>query len=101
MELVLHQFVATMSDDHGLDKSKVAIILQEDNEVQFYWSMVSFDVDEETSHIILSEIIRLWVTIRGFSYASSIIEDYKRTTGALKRKKALRKELKQSSDNLE
>ena len=101
LELVLRQFLKCMSDEHGLDRSKVTDVLFEDNEVQFHWSMMTFDIDEKSSQKALKEVIKLWVTIRGFRYASCIVEEYKRSYGALKRQKALRKELKsQSSDTV-
>lgn len=102
MELVLRQCIESFSTDHGINKDKVVDVLCEDNEVQFYWSMISSDIDEETSQKVLVEVIKLWVTIRGNSYASAIVEEYKRASGTLKRKKSLRKELKkQSSDTTE
>ena len=102
LELVLRQFLKGMSNEHGLDRNKVTEILFEDNEVQFHWSMMTFDIDEKSSQKVLAEIIKLWVTIRGFRYASCIVEEYKKSYGALKRQKSLRKELKkQSSDTCE
>ena len=102
MELVLRQFIKDMSDNHGIDKDKVINFIHNDNEIQFYWAMMTFDIDETTSQTVLMEIIKLWVTIRGFSYASTIVEHYKHSSGALKHKKSLRKELKkQSSDTCE
>lgn len=72
-----------------------------DNEVQFYWSMMTFDIDDNASQKFLTDIIKLWITIRGFSYASAIVEEYKHLNAViLNRKRSLRKELKkQASDN--
>ena len=56
------------------------------------------ELEEEEDQALLKRIIQLWLTIRGFSYASAILEDYKRSCGALKRTKALRKELKKQSE---
>ena len=45
---------------------------------EFYWSLLSHDIDDlEKSKALLLEIVQLWVTIRGFSMASSWLEDYK------------------------
>lgn len=99
LQLVLRQFLKGMYSEHGLDRSKVTEILFEDNEVQFHWSMMTFDIAEKSSQMVLSEV---QVTIRGFRYASCIVEEYKRSCGALKRQKSLRNELKkQISDTCE
>ena len=103
VELILSEHLRSMPADQGLDKSKILSLLCEDNEVQFLWSTLVFDLDEESSQKVLMDIVRLWVTVRGFSYASALVEEYKRVvTGALQRTKSLRKELKKkSSDSAE
>ena len=55
------------------------------------------ELTEEEEQSLLRKFVQLWLTIRGFSYASAIKEEYKRSCGALKRKRALRKELKKKS----
>ena len=60
--------------------------------------MIAFELDEDVSQNLLRSIIQLWVTIRGFSYAGALVEQYKRACGSLKRKKSLRVELRKSSD---
>ena len=49
--------------------------MQEDSEVQFHWSLVTSDLED--SNFLLQEIVKLWVTVRGFSYASRLVEEYK------------------------
>ena len=45
----------------------------------FFWSMLSVDVDiEEDANELLVNIIDMWLTIRGFSIAGSLLEEYKR-----------------------
>ena len=102
MEQVLRQFLSSIPDNKHLDKDRIIGILLEDNTIQFYWSMMTFDIDSKTAQNVLQDIVRLWITIRGHSYASAIVEEYKHLNGALKRTKSLRKELKkQSSDTSE
>lgn len=102
MEQVLRQFLIDIPEQQKLEKDKVIQVIQEDNEIQFQWSIVTSDIDAKTAEEVLLEVIKLWVTIRGHSYASAIVEEYKRTNGALKRTKSLRKELKrQSTDTSE
>ena len=41
-----------------------------DNDVQSYWSLLSIDIDrEDNAALLLKEIVKLWLTIRGFSIA--------------------------------
>ena len=72
----------------------------QDEEVLFYWSywsMNSIDIAEGAhSTELLSNIISLWVTIRGFSIASTWME-YKRATSTTKPKHSLRKGLRELS----
>ena len=51
-----------------------------DTDVRFYWSMLS-TVNKE-------HIIELWLTIRGFSLASTLLEDYKIITKQIQAKEA-------------
>ena len=49
-----------------------------DDDVQFYWSLLSIDVDtEDNAACLLKEIVELWLTIRGFSIAGQWLEIYK------------------------
>ena len=78
----------------------VASVLLNDN-VQFYWIMLSTDIqDEQIGQNLLREIIELWLTIRGFAVAREWMEMYKRCTSkATKKSKPLRKSLKKKSNN--
>lgn len=98
MELVLRQYLKCCAAEHGLNKDHVLAAMFEDNEIQFHWSLVCFDLEAEISEIVLKEIIQLWLTIRGFSYVSALVEEYKCLRGeVLRRKKAHRKSLKQKT----
>ena len=64
------------------------------------WCMISSDADEPESNELLHMIVELYVTIQGFSFASSIVEMYKkRSKKVLQKGKGLRKELFTSSVN--
>ena len=64
-------------------------------DILFRWSMLTVDIaDHEDSNTLLKEIIKLWIKMRGHSYASALTETYKQITGMqVKRVKALRKRL--------
>lgn len=77
------------------DKSDLLNKITEDDEVQFWWSMVSIDVpDEDGGAELLNEIVHMWVTIRGFAIVSNWLEQYKvAQKQSLKKSKSLRKKL--------
>ena len=58
------------------DQLKEVIVTGED--VLFHWAIVSASWDEEEATTLLPMIVQLWVTMRGFSYASAWMENYKK-----------------------
>lgn len=68
----------------------------EDEDVQFYWSMLSLDIDtEQNAALLLKEIVELWLTIRGFSIAGQWLEIHKNNKVlTTKKTKSLPKTLK-------
>jgi len=66
-------------------------------EVEFYWliAQADFDVgDEDTYKTLLQKIVELYLTVRGFSYASNLVEKYKQLTSkGTKKSKAFCREL--------
>lgn len=59
------------------DHLREEILTKED--VLFHWAIVSANWDEEESTPHLPMIVQLWLTIRGFAYASGWMENYKQT----------------------
>ena len=49
-----------------------------DDDVQFNWTIASAAVEEDVMERLFDGIIKLYITIRGFSFASSILEMYKK-----------------------
>lgn len=83
------------------DSGRAAIIdpvLHDDN-VQFYWSILNVDIEnEEWSKELLTHIIELWLTMRGFSISMQWTEEYKHMMSMeSKKKKGLRKELRKAT----
>ena len=62
-------------------------------DVQFYWFLLSSDIDQEKANKeLLLMIVDLWITIRGFSFAKSVLEQYKQLHALkISKAKALRK----------
>ena len=66
--------------------------IEEDNDVQFHWCMLSVDINVEYTQELLHELINKWVHMRRFAMASSWLEEYKLVSGkTVKKSKPLRK----------
>ena len=55
----------------------------ENEEVEFYWLMAQTDFDvenEETYKLLLHKIVELFVTVRGHTYTSNLMEKHKQAT---------------------
>ena len=69
-----------------------------DDDVQFYWCLLSGNMDQESADKLLEMLINKWITIRGFSFAKSIMEMYKNETKkGTQKAKALRRKVAESS----
>ena len=63
------------SNNYGNIRDVLIKIVTEDSDVQFYWTLISQDIDEEEDAIrLLEEIVTLWITMRGFSQATIWLE---------------------------
>lgn len=51
------------------NEGKIVSSLLANEDVQFYWCMVSCEVPEELAKQVLNLIAELWTIIRGFSFA--------------------------------
>ena len=99
LEEGLRQYLSELSSPAtttGL-KAKFVANLVANADVLFHWPIAAagFDVDDvEVHETVLRMITELYVTIRGFSYASAWIEQYKQTQKkSTQRSKCLRKQL--------
>ena len=71
-----------------------------DSDVQYRWDVISSDMDEDMQLELLTHIVSLWLTIRGFSISKSWMEDYKvKEATNTKKKKSLRKELSRKGES--
>ena len=77
-------------------KDQLVQLVADDNDVQFYWSLLSIGIDtEDNAALLLKEIVELWITIRGFSIAGQWLEIYKSNRQVTtKKSKSLRITLK-------
>ena len=67
-----------------------------DVDVQYHWSALSGEIDDEkASQMLLKEIVQLWLNIRGFSEVGAFMERYKTSSDkATKKSVGIRKDLK-------
>ena len=93
VRVLLPKHIVKTDSDIGVQKVIKQVL--EDEDVQFNWTLISQDLDSyEEAQELLYEIVRLWVTIRGFSIASMWMETYKQATKQTKQKSTgLRKHL--------
>lgn len=81
-----------MSDTFRQDMSTRIL---DDDDVRFHWVIVSCGMEDDISERLLESIIYLYITIRGFSFASAILERYKsETKKGTQKAKTLRQSIK-------
>ena len=86
--------INSIKDMGNSSRNKLINNLKKDNDVLFHWCLLIVGHDDDVASIILSKVISLYVTIRGFAFVKSCLEMYKmETEKTLQRKKALRREL--------
>ncbi len=52
-------------------KKEVTKVVLENEDVTFYWSMLSADWEEEDSQALLELVVDMFITVGGFSYTSA------------------------------
>ena len=90
VELVLRKHL--QGDQPSLTTVKEKAI--EDEDVQFYWSVISSNWEEESATVLLEMIIDMWIKIRGHSTARAWLEQYKlNQKTSIQKSKGIRKQL--------
>ena len=98
MEEETRRHVRNMNTQHTLDVKGLTDAITSNEDILFYWSIASADFGQEEESILLQDITKLWITVRGFAYVSGWVEQYKQLKGStLQKKKALRKNLETAS----
>lgn len=97
MEEEIRQKLTKDSASKTKEGTKAEILdgLMENEDLLFQWCfVVRTTVENESSPILLKQIAELYLTVRGFAFATSCLELYKQAhKKTLQKKKALRKEL--------
>ena len=77
---LLPSHVIRPSDKEAFQRTVIDKVVQ-DEDVQFHWALINQDIDNpEDAEVLLLEVVKLWVTVRGFSLAASWMEGYKKSS---------------------
>lgn len=94
MELRQHFIVSKIHDMDDRFKAKVTTSILADVDVNYYMARATEDLDELARNELLTEIVNLYVTVRGFSFAKSWLEMFKQEhKRKLQKSKSLRSKL--------
>ena len=79
VRLLLPQHIIRGDSDKATFKRCVLEKIVKNEDVQFNWLLLSQDIDDVAhAEHLLTEIVNLWVTIRGYSIAASWMAEYKK-----------------------
>ena len=84
MEIELRRLLHSSSDEVPKESTIKTICANED--VLFYWSIIGCNWEEEAASSLLQLVIEHWLTVRGFSFTSAFMKNYKQ-----KQKKSVQK----------
>ena len=56
---------------------ELVVQITESEDVLFLWSIISVSWDSDCSTALLKKIAKMWITVRGFAYASAWVEKMK------------------------
>ena len=58
-------------------KQRLSETILTDDDVRFYWCLLSAEIGDAEGEVLLKMIVDLFITVRGFSFAKSVMEMYK------------------------
>ena len=86
--------MATASKQEEGARSHLIEAIMACDDVKFQWCLLATEMEDKIASALLTQLVSLYVTIRGFAFVSSCIELYKQTSKkTLQKKKALRSTL--------
>ena len=97
-EIRKHLKVSSLKELTDTTKRNILDAVMKNEELLFQWTLVTANADDEVGTEVLKRISELYLTVRGFAFASSCMEMYKqRNKKQLQKSKALRKKVATSS----
>ena len=55
-------------------KATMVTAVATSDEVLFHWCMLTAESEDEDARVVFDMVVDIWITIRGFSFASSWLE---------------------------
>ena len=96
MELEVKLFFAR--HPYQVDIKKLMKKIIENEDVLFFWALLSADWEEEESKALLELLVEHYITVRGYSCASGWVEKYKQAhKKSMQKSKGIRKLLLSST----
>ena len=91
MEEEVRRFIRNPSrKQSALDVKQLSNAILSCEDMLFFWSIATIQLDENKEKLLLKKITKLWITVRGFAYTSTWIEQYKeKKSQVLQKTKAL------------
>lgn len=87
------QFFTVTSKGNSTRKTVTEAVTQSED-VLFHWCLLTTNSDDDVAAVLLQEIVHLYVTVRGFAFASSCLKMYKQAHHkTLQKRRALRSEI--------
>ena len=97
MEEHIRQHLSTATSKPEGTKQLLIDGLMKNDDLLFEWLFCSSQMNNETGMLLLKCIVELYITVRGFAFASSCLELYKQSQKTtVTKQKALRKKLTHS-----
>ena len=59
------------------EKDEMVQKIEANEDILFAWSLITVDLSRDDSHLLLTDIILLWMTIKGYAITSRLVEDNK------------------------
>lgn len=88
-EVIRHYF--RRSNTKGSDLTEVTKSVVTNEEVLFQWCLLSLELDHKVGEQLRDMIVKLYITVRGFAFASSCMELYKKwKKETIQKKKGIR-----------
>ena len=86
----------TWCEEH---KQKLMDSLKVDEDIQFQWEVLVYELETVVAQKLLQMLLELYITVRGFAFANSIMELYKQSKKTnLQKSKAVRRKVYESTD---
>ena len=80
-KLIRAELVTLRPHSHTSSKEDIIDRICTNESIDFHWSVLAIDLSAEDSTELLSEVVKLWLTVRGHSISGTWLEQYKRVAG--------------------